>query len=79
MMNDMEFILSLFDEGRKNTNTGNWTYDIDDFQGRTAQKVYDLFVEYLNAFIAEIEIYDDIVDVTFWLNCCPNAEDDEDF
>ena len=76
-----------FEDGRRSTTNGNKVYWPQDFgldMGETSEivLVYGLFTQMFSKSIADVEFYEEdgvkIMDVVFYLENCPNVEDDDD-
>ena len=76
-----------FEDGRRSTTNGNKVYWPQDFgldMGETSEigLVYALFTQMFSESIADVEFYEEdgvkIMDVVFYLENCPNVEDDVD-
>lgn len=68
----------LINDALKNTSTGNWIIETEELE--TAGTNLDEFCDRLdNDYrVCEYELIDGGIDILFWLDYCPNAENDEE-
>lgn len=77
-MTDKTLAYKLFNQGRLLTTTGNWHFEVDELDGRTLEEARDILLDEYGFWIADIEIENGDLDIMFYLDVCPNAEQEEE-
>lgn len=77
-MTDKTLAYKLFNQGRLLTTTGNWHFEVYELDGRTLEEARDILLDEYGYWVADIEIENGDLDIMFYLDVCPNAEQEED-
>lgn len=77
-MTDKTLAYKLFNQGRLLTTTGNWHFEVNELDGRTPEEARVILLDEYGYWIADIETSESDLDIMFYLDCCPYAEQEED-